>query len=178
MRRVHAFILLVALVVFPAGACYAQVWTTLGAVKSLKRGKTALDFYKAAIANPQQIILLAVQIRSLFAGAQPGYKGLNNELAENVGWFMGGPLALDHIVLSSHPSPGYEHGYFSITLKQMNHGDCRVLARHASLNGNFIKVLVNGVPVYMSGNQRWSASPCETQWFFQGGKNTVKYIGY
>ncbi len=178
IRNVCAYILLFSLSAFSSVACYAQASGALGAIGTLRRGQSALDFHKAAVANPKQIMLLAVQIRGLFANSSTGYKGLNNELAENVGWFMDGPLALNHIVLSSHPSSGYKYGYFSITLKQIKKRECQALANHASLNGNFDKVLVNGVPVFQRNNQRLSVSDCESQWFFQDGKNTVKYIGY
>lgn len=142
------------------------------------RGKSILEFYEAAIANPQQVLLLSVEIRSRFTGDSTRYKHLSNELAQSLGLFDAGPLGLDHIELGSEPSPSSEHGYYSIKLKKLNFKQCTALANHTPLNQNFVRVELNGVPVIANGATQQTLAVCRSQWFFQSGRNELKYVAY
>lgn len=167
--------LLAALLMLALTPCHAQL---AGAVGAAIRGKSILDFYEAAIANPQQILLLSVEIKGLFDGSSTRYKGLNNDLVQKLGLFDAGPLGLDHIELRSESSPAYEFGYYSITLKKLTFKQCAMLSKHRALSGNFVRVDVNGNTVSVGGVPQQTTVPCKSQWFFQNGKNELKYVAY
>lgn len=158
-----------------AAASQAQV---IQAVGTLTRGKNILEFYEAAIVNPQQVLILSLEIRTLFLGSSTRYKDLSNDLAQKVGWFNSGPLGLEHIELKPEPSPGYQYGYYSITLKNLKSKQCEVLSNYAALNRNFVRVELNGRPVFANGSQQQAVALCNSQWFFQDGRNELKYVAY
>lgn len=155
--------------------CQAQLVQAAG---TLLRGKSVLEFYEAAVANPQQVILMSVEIRGLFANSSTRYKDLSNELAQKMKWFDVGPLGLEHVELKSEPSQGYQYGYYSITLKKLNLKQCEVLSNYKALNQNFVRVELNGNPVSLNGSPQQSVAVCKSQWFLQDGNNELKYIGY
>ncbi len=144
----------------------------------LLRGKSVLEFYEAAVANPNQVILLESAIRELFAGRQNRYKELNNAIAQSFGLFQKGPLALEHLEVGPEPSQGHPHGYFSITLKKLSLKQCLSLSMNAALNSNFIRVSVNDVPLIIGGIEQPNSAPCRSQGWFEEGKNEMKYTGY
>ena len=158
-----------------AAASQAQV---IQAVGTLTRAKNILEFYEATIANPQQVLVLSLEIRSLFLGSSTRYKDLSNELAQKVGGFNSGPLGLEHIELKPEPSPGHQYGYYSITLKKLKSKQCEVLSNYAELNRNFVRVELNGSPVFADGAQQQTLALCKSQWFFRDGKNELKYVAY
>lgn len=163
--------LLVALVVMLS---QAEILQTVGA---LKRGKDVVDFYKAAIENPQEVILLSLEIQSTFANSSNRFKDLSNDLAQKLGYFNVGPLGLDHVELRSEPSPSLPYGFYSITLKELKFKECEVLANYKAINDSFVRVELNGVPVSINGVRQKAVELCKSQWFFQEGKNVIKYIG-
>jgi hypothetical protein len=158
-----------------ATASQAQV---IQAVGTLARGKDILEFYEAAIANPQQVLILSSEIQTLFFSSSTRYKDLSNDLAQKVGWFNSGPMGLEHIELKPEPSPSYQYGYYSITLKKLKSKQCELLSNHAALNRNFVRVELNGSPVFANGTQQQTVALCKSQWFFQDGKNELKYVAY
>lgn len=163
-----------AVLLFPAQS-NAQV---LGAVSTINRGKSILEFYEAAIANPQQLVLLSEHIRQTFANTPTRYDQLSNELAQNMGWFDKGPLGLSHIEVAPETSSGHKSGYFSITLKKLDFKQCEALANYRPINDMFVRVELNEVQVGGTSSPNPSTAVCKTAWFFQDGKNQLKYIGY
>lgn len=151
-----------------------EVIQTVGA---LKRGKDVVDFYKAAVENPQEIVLLSLEIQSTFANSSNRFKDLSNDLAQKLGYFNVGPLGLDHVVLRSEPSPSLPYGFYSIALKKLKFKECEVLANYKAINDSFVRVELNGVPVSVNGVRQKAVELCKSQWFFQEGKNVIKYIG-
>ena len=154
------------------GLAQAQV---VEAVATLVRGKSALDFYEAAVANPLQVLSLSASIQERFSRSN-GYGDLNNEFAQKSGLFDKGPMGLEYIELRPEPLGSSPYGAFSITLKRLKFKQCEVLSAHAALNGNFIRVELNGRPVSVHGVQREAIPICEAQWIFQDGKNEIKYV--
>ena len=175
MSKIFTRIAVAAITIFASVLLHAQA---LQAIGTLKRGKDLLDFYKAAISNPEQVFLLAIEIQSTFGQGQTRYKDLSNNLAQKFGLFYKGPLALDHIELRPEASPGYEYGYFSITLKQLTFKECEVLANYPAIDGNFVRVELNGTAVYSNGSRQQKIAACRSEWFFQDGKNELKYVSY
>ena len=167
--------LLAAFVSLTVASAQAQVVQAAGA---LKRGKSILDFYEAAIANPEQVLLLSLEIHGLFMGSSTRYKDLSNDLGQKVGWFKYDPIGLERIELRPEPSQSYQYGYYSITLKKLNFKQCEALSNHAALNKNFLRVELNGSPVFLNGSQQQTLALCKSQWFFQDGKNELKYVAY
>ncbi len=151
----------------------AQAISTVG---TLVEGKHVLDFYKTAINNPQQILILALNIEGLFSGGPDRYKGLSNEFAVKMKWFETGPLALEHIELSPEPLTTLPYGNYSITLKQLTEKECKALTNN-SINLFFVRVELNGATISARGNQIKAGEPCKSEWFFQDGKNELKYVG-
>lgn len=168
----HLLITLLALIAMP---CHAQI---AGAIGTAMRAKSIFEFYEAAIENPQQVLLLSVEIRGLYRGGSTRYKDLNNALAQKLGLFDAGPTELEHIELRPEPSPTYEYGYYSITLKKLTFKQCTALSNHRALNQNFVRVELNGKVISPSGAPTKTITLCTSQWFFQDGKNELKYVAY
>lgn len=153
----------------------AQIIQSVG---TLARGKNILEFYEAAIVNPQQVLLLSLEIHRLFLSSSTRYKDLSNDLAQKMGWFNKGPLGLEHIELKPEPSQGSQYGYYSITLKQLNFKQCEALSNYTALNQNFVRVELNGSPVFANASKQQAVAVCKSEWFFQDGKNKLKYVAY
>lgn len=143
---------------------------------TLLRGKQAFEFVEAVVANPQQLIALSLGIEGRFR-MQGHYEGLNNQYAQNAGWFAKGPAGLDHIGVASEPTKHQRHGNYSITLHKLTFKECEVLANYVPFNSHFVSVELNGNRVSSQGTQMGAVLDCESEWFFQEGKNTIKYVG-
>lgn len=163
---------------FAAAAVASAHAQIIQATSTLMRGKSILEFYEVTIANPEQVLLLSLEIHSLFMGSSTRYKDLSNDLAQKVGWFNNGPMGLEHIELRPEPSQSYEYGYYSITLKKLSFKQCEVLSNHVALNRNFLRIELNGSPVFLNGSQQKTAVLCKSQGLFQDGKNELKYVAY
>lgn len=146
------------------------------AAGSLMRAGNILDFYEAAIANPAQVALLSLKVKERFYGVQTRYKDLSNELAQKFGWFDAGPFGLEYIELRPEPSPAYQYGFYSITLKKLKSTQCEVLSNDSGVNGNFLRIELNGSPVFVRDTPMKPVVECKSQWFFQDGQNELKYV--
>jgi hypothetical protein len=175
MATPHTQYFLVALLALTAAPCHAKI---AGAVGTAMRAKSIVEFYESAIANPQQILVLSVEITSLYKGGSTRYKDLNNAIAQKQGLFDTGPLGLDHIELRPEPSPTYEYGYYSITLKRLSFKQCTALSNHSEVNKNFVRVELNGKIISPIEAPKKPMTPCTSEWFFQDGKNELKYVAY
>ena len=164
-------ILAVAMTLSCQGAANAQA---LGAVGTALRGKSLLEFYEATVEDPSQVLVLAGDIQTFFRKlGHPGYKGLNDEGVQ-VHLLGPSPLSKEWVDLSPEPSPAYEYGFFSITLKRLKFKQCEIIASNFALNGNFLSVELNGRPVSINGQQL--PEVCRSQWPFQDGKNSLRFI--
>lgn len=143
--------------------------STLSAPTTFLQGKEVWEFYKTAVNNPQQIFLLSLHIKEYFSDSSSGYKDLNNELAAKNDWFKGGLLGKEFIELGAEQSSNDDYDYYSITLKKLTFKQCNALSHNSRLNDLFERVEVNNLPVS-------NIKTCKSQWFFQSGKNTIKYI--
>ncbi|WP_247845702.1 hypothetical protein [Marinobacter alexandrii] len=143
---------------------------------TLLRGKQAFEFVEAAIANPQQLIALALGIEGRFR-MQGNYEGLDNQYAQDAGWFVTGPAGLDHIEVASEPTKHQRHANYSITLRKLTFKECEVLSNYVPFNAHFVSVELNGDRVSSKRNHVEDVLGCENEWFFQDGKNTIKYVG-
>lgn len=175
MSKPATYLRLFTLLCLLASSSHAQVMQAAG---TLMRGKGILEFYEEAIENPQQVLLLSLEIRRLFHRSSTGYKDLNNGLAQKMGWFNYGSLELESMELKPEPSQSHQYGYYSITLKKLTSKQCEALANHTALNQNFVHVELNGSPVSSKVTPQRAVAVCKTQWFFQDGKNEVKYVAY
>ena len=139
----------------------------------LSKGKSFLDFYEAAIVNPQQLILLSSEIQVAFASVPISirYKDLSNDLAQKNGWFNEGPLGLEHIELKPEPMQSTRYGAYSITLKKLKFKQCEALSKHTALNQNFIRVELDGIPVLAIPSLEQAVAVCKAN-----GKNELKYV--
>lgn len=156
----------------------AQVPQAAGVVNAVASSKDVIDFYEAAVKNPIQIVVLSSEIKQTFANSPDRYKGLNNEVARSLRYFESGPFGLENIELRPEPSSGHPYWNYSITLKQLKLKQCEMLAKNQAVNVNFIRVELNGKSIFTAGKQFDSDVACESQWFFQDGKNEIKYVGY
>lgn len=137
------------------------------------RAKNILEFHKAAIANPSNVLLLAVEIRQLFQNSRDRYKSLNNDIATKLGIFETMPNSSSLVEVGARASAASPHGYFFISLKELTLKECAALASHTALHGNFVAVEVNGSRI-----AGMSLVPCKSQLPFQRGKNTVTFVSY
>ena len=153
-----------------AGNCYAQLPQAAAAGM---RAKNLLEFHKAAVANPTNVLLLAVEIRSLFRSDGARYGALNNGTAAKLGLFDNAPNGLSIVEVGPRASQSSPHGYFFIALKELSFKECAALAGHSALQGNFVSVEVNGTPLAGFG-----PAACKSQLPFQRGKNTITFISY
>lgn len=167
--------LLVVILCLIASPGQAQIIQSMG---TLVRGKSVLEFYEAAIVNPQQVLLLSLEIQRLFPSSSTRYKDLSNDLAQKMGWFNKGPLGLEHMELKPEPSQGSQYGYYSITLKKLNFRQCEALFNYTALSQSFVRVELNGSPVFFNGSPQQAVVVCRSEWFFQDGKNELKYVAY
>lgn len=145
---------------------------------SLHQAKEILDFYKAGIVNPSQIIILDSEIQSTFSLDPTRYKGLSNKLGQEMHWFEKGPLYLDYVEIGPSPSPASDYGYFSIKMKKLKKDECEVMVGYAKLMPSLVRANLNGRPVFNDGRYVENGPQCESQWFFQDGKNVVEFISY
>lgn len=153
---------------------YAQITQTLG---TINRANNLLDFYKAAIVDPSQIVTLQLEIQNLYAADGSRYRGLNNSWTQKNGLFNYGPLSLDHIELRPEPSPSTDHGFFSITLKQLPFKSCEILSNYPFYNG-FVRMELNGEIIFDQGIRHRSISICKKSFPFTKSKNEIKLISY
>jgi hypothetical protein len=167
--------LLVAISCLTVTFAQAQIIQSLGA---LERGKSVLEFYEAAVVNPQQVLLLSLEIHNLYLSTPSRYKDLSNDVAEKMGLFNKGPLGLEYIELRPEPSPGSQYGYFSITLKKLKFKQCEVLANYTPLSHIFVRVELNGSPIFSNASPQQAVAVCKSESFFQDGKNELKYVAY
>lgn len=173
-RKVTAYGAL-ALSLIMATSAGGQAANALG---TLVRGKSVLDFYEAAIANPSEVITLASEIRKAFKLSPSRYEGLSNNFAQQAGWFQSGPLGLEHIELRPEPSSGHPFGHFSITIKKLSFEQCELLIGNSGVNANFVSVALNGEEVSPRDVHLSHEPQCKKQRLFQDGENAIKYVGY
>lgn len=160
---------------FAATSSSAQV---MPAISSLKQAKDIMDFYNSAIKNPTEIIILSGQIHVLFSSSPTRYKDISNTLLEKVGIFSNTMTDKDRFEVMPAPSPGYEYGYFSISMKKVTFKECQTLSHFSALNGNFVRVEQNGFRIHGEGAQKQPKPECINEWFFQDGKNEFKYVSF
>lgn len=148
------------------------------AVDAINRGRDILDFYKAAISNPAEVLTLQLEIQSRFAGRGSRYEGLNNDLAQKFGIFNYGPLSLDHIEILSEPSSGSEYGYFSITLKQLPLKECEILSNYPPFFQGFVRIELNGEVISQNGMRQQVIGVCKGSLPLTHAKNEIKFVSY
>jgi hypothetical protein len=170
-----AAMLYLALVLLPGMSRSQEL---VEAADSLHQAKEILDFYKAAIANPSQIITLDSEIQSAFASDPTRYKGLSNKFGQDMHWFEKGPLHLDYVEVGPSPSPVSDYGYYSIKIKKLTKDECEIMVGYAKLMPSLVRANLNGHLVFKDGRYVENEPQCESEWFFQDGKNVVEFISY
>jgi len=161
------------LVLSSATTSQAQVTQALA---TTARAKNALEFYEGGVGVPQQLIFLSSSIQLHFGTDVHRYKGLSNELALQLGWFDLGPLLPGHVELQPEETNRFHYGRFSITLNKISVRQCELLSHNKGLNSLFFSVELNGTQIYRDKSDHTAV--CETEWFFQAGKNKIKYVSY
>lgn len=161
--------LLAAALLF-ASTVYSQAPQVTGTVL---RAKNILEFHRAAIANPSNVLLLAIKIRELFQDSSDRYKSLNNDIATKLGIFETMPNSSNIVEVGARASAASPHGHFFISLKELTLKECTALAAHTALHGNFVSVEINGSRIA-------GVNPvgCKPQWPFRRGRNTVTFVSY
>lgn len=154
---------------------HAQVVESLG---TIKQAKSVVEFYKMAIQDPQDIIVLKTSIHELYLSDSSRYRGLNNQVLENAQIFPEGPLSLDHIDVRPAPSPTSENGYFSITVRELSMKDCVFLANYRPFFENFTRIILNGDIISNNGTQKNPVSLCHSSMPFTHAKNELTLIAY
>ncbi len=140
-------------------------------LSTLKRGNDVLDFHQAVIQNPQALIMMHFDIVSIFQYSGNKYKDLNNELAVKLGIIKNLTFSgLEQVTFFHSPLNGYPYRAYSVEFSGVSYQDCIVLANYKPLQGIFENIKINGNPT----NKGLS---CKEEWFFQSGKNILKYVG-
>lgn len=172
MRR-----LTLAFSLFLLTACAVPV---LQVAEMAMHGKSAFDFYRAIIANPQELLVLTGSIREHYKAHDPAtrYAGLDNRMAVNNGWFDEGWLALDYLKLAPAPCDNFPQGCFSVELKRLSFSQCLSLANHDEINDLYYRVELNGDPVSIGGLNHEVLEECKLALPLMHGRNEIKYISY
>lgn len=149
-------------------------------VEMAMHGKSAFDFYRAIIANPQELLVLTGSIREYHKAQEPStrYLGLDNKRAVENRWFDDGWLALDYIQLASASCDDMPQGCFSVELKRLSFSQCMSLANHDEINDLYYRVELNGAPVSIGGISHEVAEECKVSLPLMQGRNEIKYISY
>lgn len=160
-------------ILFFLDVAHAQVPQTVWTAGALANSKEVIDFYEAAVKNPIQIISISSEIKQIFASSPDRYKGLNNEVGRNLGFFKAGSLNLKNVELKPEPSAGHPYWNYSISLKRLELKQCEILVKNQALNDNFVRVELNGDSIFIAGKKSISDIACKSQWFFQDGKTRL-----
>ncbi len=143
-------------------------------------GKSAFDFYRAIVANPDELQGLTSLVHEHYKSRQPAlrYAGLSNRVAREKGWFADGWLALDYIELAPAFCNNLPQGCFSVELKRLSFSQCVSLANHDEINVQYYLVELNGERVSIGGINHQVLEECKVSLPFMSGRNDIKYISY
>lgn len=140
-------------------------------LSTLKRGKDVLDFHQAFAQNPQTLIMMHLKIIGVFRGSGSQYQDFNNELAVKLGIIESLAFSgLEKVTFSHASINGQPFRAYSAEFSGVSYRDCLALANYRPFEDTFESIEVNGERIN-------KGLGCKKEWFFQSGKNTLKYVG-
>lgn len=157
--------------IFTVLLCYTSS-SFFNALLSANKAKTVLDFHQAFITNPSALVQLHLNIKTYFSTSNNRYEDISNKLVEQLGFIKSLKFSgLQSVQFSPENINNIAHGAYSIKFFNVSFEDCVVLEKYKPIHDMFKIIIINGVNLKNGGI-------CYDEWFWQDGKNTLKFVGY
>ncbi len=115
--------------------------------------------------------MMHLEIVGLFHNSANQYQDFDNDLAVKLGVLKNLSFSgLEKVNFSSAPFNERPYAAYSAEFSNVSYKGCIALAGYKPFEKIFISIEINGNSINQGGL-------CHKEWFFQSGKNKIRYVG-